>query len=124
MENKEIMNKEIGTKETIQLQPGMVKILDVEIQDVGDKGHKKFVCKTKHPSKDEPILISSAKVEIQDKLKTIGLWVNLDEDKNIRKDSAMAMLLKYLGCKKPVELINRELMSIEDEKGYLTFKAY
>ena len=124
MENQEILNLETGTKEAIALKPKPVKIEKVDIQEVGEKGNKKLVCSVRHPDKEETIQISSVKFESKGKLQTTGLWVNLDDEDKIRKGSALAVLINFLNVKVPSELIGKEIATSEDEKGYLTFKAY
>ncbi len=98
--------------------------MKAEIKTVGDKGSNKVVCLVKHPSKTEEIQLSSVKFENKGKLETSGLWVNLDEDKKIRKNSALAVLLKHLVAADIEALENKEIMTVEDESGYLAFKAY
>ena len=123
-EEQDILNLETGTKESVTLSPKNVKIVKVEVQTVGEKGNQKLVCEVKHPDKEEPIKISAVKHESKGKLVTTGLWVNLDEDKKIRKGSALAEFMKFLNVSKPSELVDKEINTAEDEKGYLCFKAY
>lgn len=124
MESQEILTLETGTKEATTLKPAKVKIVKVEVEEVGEKKNSKLVCSVKHPDKEDEIKISSVKYELKGKLDTVGLWINLDEDKKIRKGSALAVLMSFLEIKKPMELINKEVNTVEDEKGYLCFKAY
>jgi len=124
MENQEILNKETGTKESVALKPARVKIEAVEVVEVGEKKNKKLVCNVKHPDKEELIKLSSIKHEAKGKLEVDGLWANLDEDGLIRKGSALSVLLSFTKSKTPTELIGKELETVEDNKGYLVFKAY
>jgi hypothetical protein len=124
MQEQEILNTETGEKEAEALKPKRVKIVKVEIQEVGDKKNKKLVCAVKHPDRDETIQISSVKYESKGKLQVTGLWVNLDEDSKIRKGSALAIFTSISGVKVPKELEGKEVDTTEDEKGYLCFKAY
>jgi hypothetical protein len=114
----------IGTKEQQKLEPKAVKIVNVKVESVGDKGAKKLVCEVKHPDKQETIQISSSKVEKKGKLEVGGLWVNLDEDKLIKKNSTLAFFLSFVGAKNIRELEGKEVKTIEDDSGYLAFKAY
>ena len=75
-------------------------------------------------SKEETIQISSVKFENKGKLDVVGLWINLDEDKKVRKGSALAVLMNFLEVKSIEGLKGKEVMTAEDEKGYLVFKAY
>jgi hypothetical protein len=95
------------------------------VEAVGDKGAKKVVCEVAHPDKlDGSIHISSAKVEQKGQLKVTGLWFNKDEESKIRKGSALALFLENLGCSNVADLVGKEVATVEDDKGYLAFKAY
>ena len=124
MEEQELLNKSIGTKENIKLKPEKVKIVKVEVVKVGDKGSTKVVCNIKHSAKEELVKVSEVKFESKGKLDIVGLWGNLDEDKQIRKGSALAVLMSFLNCKTPKEMEGKEIQTVEDELGYLCFKAY
>ena len=108
-ENLEIIG--IGTKEATKLEPATVKIVKAIVEPVGDKKAKKVSCEVKHPSANETIKISSVRAEKKGKLNVGGLWFNQDEDKNIN-----ARTVK--------ELEGKECQTVEDDSGYLVFKAY
>jgi len=114
----------IGLKEASRLTPEKVKIVQTRIVTVGEKKHKKVVCSVKHPSKEDRIDISSAKIENKGKLESSGLWLNKDEDELILKGSVLATFLEYMSCKTIKQLEDLEVETTEDDKGYLTFKAY
>ena len=124
METQEILNKTIGTKESINLKPANVKIVEVKIELVGEKKTPKLVCSVKHPDNEELIHISSVKYEGKGKLDVSGLWINLDDEKNLRKGSALANFIGYMKVTTPGELVSIEVETVEDSKGYLCFKAY
>ena len=124
MEEQEILNAETGDKEAQKLQPKNVKVLNVKIVEVGSKKLQKCVCEVKHPDQEDLISISSVRYEIKGKLKTGGLWVKLDEDKKITKGSALAIFKEKNSVKALSELKDKEIETIEDENGYLCFKAY
>lgn len=124
METPNFRKTKIGTKEAKRLKPATVKILGTTLETVGEKGGQKVVCMVKHPDSDDPIKISSVKFEKKGKLENSGLWYNLDDDKNIRKGSSIAVLLAYLGCADIDALEGRDIATLEDDSGYLTFKAY
>jgi len=124
METQENLKIGIGTKEVEALKPATVKIVKVRIEEVGDKKNKKVVCSVKHPDREEPIDISTVKYERNDKIQTVGLWLNLDEDNLIRKGSALAVLLTFLKAETIEQLEDKEITTIQDDKGYLCFKAY
>ena len=127
----EIANKEmndlfakIGTEEATTLKPAKVSIVEVTVEEVGTKGSKKVVCKCKHPDKEEPISISSAKVELKGKLDVVGLWVNKDGEGLLRKGSALVLFLQRVGATSISELKDKEVETLTEEKGYLCFKGY
>lgn len=124
--NNNLMKTPIGTKENQKLKPAKVKVLGVEIRTVGEKGSNKVVCLAQHPLKNENIEISAVKYENKKskKMEVGGLWVNLDDEKKIRKGSALATLLTFYGCADIDALRDRELETVENDEGYLCFKAY
>lgn len=124
METQEDLQIGIGTKESVTLKPTKVKIVKVSIVEVGEKGAKKAVFEVKHPDKEETIKISSVKWENKGKLDVTGTWVNKDEDGNLRKGSALSVLLNFLRAPNLLETQDKEVDTAEDEKGYLCFKSY
>ena len=124
VENQNTLKLTIGNEEVVALKPTNVKIIDVEEKELGVKKAKKIICICKHPDSIEPIHISSVKYENKGKLDTSGLWVNTDKGGLIRKGSALAVFMQSQGVKMPEELKGKEIMTAQDEKGYLCFKAY
>ena len=124
MEKQNELEIEIGTEEVTKLKPETVRVTDVKVEPVGTKGGRKVVCICKHPQKEEPIKISAVKYEHNGKLESVGLWVNLDSDKKLKKNSALVHLLNTVGCNNIAGLLDKNIPTTEDESGYLTFKAY
>jgi hypothetical protein len=124
MEDQAILNLETGTKEIQALTPKTVKIEQVKVEPIGNKGNRKVICSVKHPDREDLIDISGVKYESKTSLRVSGLWVNLDEDEKIRKGSPLATFMAKVGARSPAELKDREIETTEDEKGYLVFKAY
>ena len=124
METQNNLEIGIGTKETEALKPATVEIKEVRIDSVGTKANKKVVCSCKHPDREETIDISSMKYEKNKKLVESGLWLNLDEDEKVRKGSALAVLMEKVNATVIKELVSKSCETIQDDKGYLTFKAY
>ena len=126
MEDQERLDKEIGTKEVEKLKPEEVKIEQVEIKPVGEekKRREKLVCYCKHSAQEEPIKISSVRYEKEKEIKTTGLWYNEGDDELIQKGSALALFLNFVGAKTIRELEGKSVMTAEDDRGYLCFKAY
>jgi len=121
----------VGNKEAIRLKAEKVKILGFKVTDVkkNDKivGTKvALICQ--HPSRDESIEISSvtfiSRTGKDKKVKTIGLWLSLDEDGEIQKGSALAVCLNYLKANDLEGLTGKETDTEIDEGGYLSIKAY
>ena len=125
-ENLDKLKKEIGTKEAETLKEATVKVMEVKIEKVGEKGNEKVVCSVKHPDREEPIEISSVKYENPrtSKLEVAGLWYNTDDEDLIRKGSVLAIFMGKQGVKILGELRDKEIETIHDDRGFLCFKAY
>ncbi len=125
METQTELEKEVGTiePEVQTLKAAKVKIVNVEVIEVGDKKNKKVNCLVMHPDKDEPITISSVSYLRDKAVVTTGLWYNLDKDENIQKGSALATFLSSMDSKNVGELKDKEVDTELDGK-YLCFKAY
>ncbi len=124
MEDQEKLDKKIGTKEQEKLKPEIVKIEKVKVEEVEKAKSEKVVCSVKHSSKEELIDISAVKFEKNGKLISVGLWYNEDSDKLIAKNSALAVLMSFVKVETPKQLEGKEIMTTEDDKGYLVFKCY
>ena len=125
MEQQDILELEEGTKEIELLKPEKVKIVKVTVEQVGEKKNDKLICSVQHSGNDDPIQISRVKYETKGNvLKSVGLWVNLDEDNKIRKNSALSVLMNFLNVKKPKELEGKEIETTAEDTGYLCLKAY
>ena len=125
METQIELEKEVGTiePEMQSLEPAKVKIVKVEIIEVGDKKNKKVNCLVQHPKKDDPVTLSSVSYLRDKKVVTTGLWYNLDKDDNIQKGSALAIFLTSTNSKNLKELEEKEV-DTELDGNYLCFKAY
>lgn len=124
VEIQDELNLKVGNKEVVTLKPGVVKVVDVKVEELGSKKAKKVICLCKHPNAEEPIQISGIKYEKKEKLVTTGLWVNKDDEGNIQKGCALAVFLNLCGVETPAELKEKELTTVSDDSGYLIFKAY
>jgi len=125
MEQTNLKQIEIGTIDKPKLTPEKVKIVKTEIEYVEKAKSNKVVCHVKHPKSEDEISISSVKIEQgKDKVKVVGMWVNLDKDNKLDKNSATAILLRFLGCKTIEELEGKECSTTEDDGGYLCFRGY
>lgn len=124
MDNQEKLEKGVGDKEPTRLEAGKVQIVSARIEHVEKAKSDKVVFTIKHPSQDETIEISSAKVQLKDKLKTYGLWYKEDEDQNIQKGSTLAVLMNFLGVANLKDSAGKEAETIAEEDGYLVLRAY
>ena len=130
METPELMKVGIGTKETQTLKPAKVKIVAVEFQTKTKEGEDMktplahFKCK--HPDKEELISLSKVKLNRNDKLMVVGLWVQLDEDGKLAKSSAISEVLRTLNCSTLEEVYNKEIDTVaeSDKSSFLCLKAY
>lgn len=125
METQENLEKiGVGTKEATKLKPEIVTIVKAAVEEVGDKKAKKVVCFVKHPDQEDTIQISSAKIERRGKLEVSGLWFNQDEEGKIRKGSVLAQFLSFMKAENVESLEGMDCSTVEDDSGYLVFKAY
>ena len=120
MENQDLMNKKIGTKELPKLEAK-----DIEVQGVKDK-NKITILMCKHPDSEKVIDITKIKLLRNDKAKVVGLWASTDEDGNIQKGSALSELLNFAKVETLADLTGKTLPTIEESKesSYLCIKGY
>ena len=126
METQEELNKKVGTieKESKLLEPKKVRIVKVEIIEVGNKKSKKVNCSVLHPDHmEETITISSVNYLRDKKVINSGLWYNLDVEENIQKGSALANFLVYTNSNNLKELEGKDVETELDGR-FLCFKAY
>lgn len=125
------LEKPIGTKEKQRLLAGSVIVEDVTIAERPTKKGGKvkivnFHCN--HPDADELIVLSNVKIKLtqgnNETIKKDALWYHLDEDQNIRKDSNVAILLKYYKRDNLKQFIHTAITTEADAEGYLCIKAY
>ena len=124
METQNILETGIGTKEMESLKAATVKIIDIVVEEVPMFKKNKAVFKVVHPQAKEPISISSIRYLKKDKLTTTGTWVAMDEDNKLMKGSALALLISKSGADNLKGMVNMDLQTELDEKGYLAFRCY
>ena len=73
---------------------------------------------------DKYVEISKTKYLKKDNVKTSGLWVTLDEDENLDKQSAVVQMLIKYNCKNIKEILGRIVDTCLDDEGYLAIKSY
>jgi len=122
--NEELFNKPIGNKELERLKAKDVTVVHAKFEEKGEKKNTLLVLSTKHPDQNE--LLDLTKVQFIDgkNVKTVGLWISLDEDENIQKGSSTARFLEFYNVKNISELKDKVLHTVLDDKGYLCIKAY
>ena len=127
----DILNKPIGTREKPSIKPAIVKIASVVVKKIKSDGTPMKVPAVNvfvlHPDKkDEPIAISKVTYLDGKTLKTAGLWVQLDEDENIQKSSAVDRLLTYLNVATIKECEGKTIDTVQESEDskYLSLKAY
>ena len=132
MENEnDLLNKKSGTvePENKSLEPKIVTIEKLEVQTKKSSGDdfmfplvNVFV---KHPDKDELIKISKIKRPEKAKQVVQNLWMVLDEEQNIQKDSAVDRLIKYLNIETMADAVGKTMdTAIEsDDSNFLVLKV-
>lgn len=116
----------VGTIELPILKPAKVKILDVELQPKKDGKLKLLTLQCKHPEKLEPIALSKIKVLDGEKLKTLSLWLHLDDNGQVQKGSSVALLLDFVKVANAKELEGKEIHTVKESEDskYLAIKCY
>lgn len=133
---EDIFNKKVGDKEAKALDAKPVVVLGFVVESVvgkaggkrpGQEVGKKLVVLCKHPDREEQVKISTLMSLIttpqKKEIKSQTIWVNLDEEGNVQKGSAIAVLLQ----KYKVETLNElegKTVETELEGKFLTIKAY
>lgn len=127
----DFLNKGIGTIEQESLQPADIQVQGIRLADVKKKGSddiigQKIVIICKHPDKEEVIELSNAKMIVNDSVKLMTLWYNVDGDDNLSKSSAAAKLLTHFKVNTYNELIGKDVATTTQSDGnkYLCVKAY
>jgi len=132
MEAQNILNKKVGNAEQPKntVSPAIVRIGSVIVKDKDKEGK---VMKTpllqfmvKHPEKDELIVISKVKYIDGDKAVSKGFWIQLDNEGNFFKGSAVDIVLKKLGCSTLEETYGKDIDTVTESKDspYLCLKGY
>lgn len=131
MKVEEIMKKDVGIKEAKKIEAKKVTIATIGLQTITKEGKamKPLVhieCAHPDKQKDELIHITKIKYLRGDVVRTVGLWLQTDDDDKIQKDSAIAELLNFLNCKTLDETVGKEVETTyeSDEKPFLCIKAY
>ena len=127
MDEQEKLQIGIGTKEAEKLEAVEVEIQGSKVQDVMKNDKKlgeKVVLICKHPKKEEVLQISQVIYLKNKKVITSGIWLNLDEDGLIQKNSVLAFLLNFYEVPKVGELTGKKVKTEHDDNGYLCIKAY
>jgi len=116
----------IGTKDTETLSAKPITVVGHRIEDVMKEEKKigeKVVLISKHPDREDNIEISQVKYLKGDKLTSSGMWYNLDADKMIPKQSALAEAMRKYECNMIADFDGKTIATDLDGK-YLVIKAY
>ncbi len=131
MENQDILNKSVGTKELPKLEPKEVEIQGLRIDPKKKKGTEQkigdiLVLLCKHPDKEEIMEITQVKILKGDNLKVVGLWITEDEEGKLQKGSACDSLLKITGLSTLGQLEGTKVQTVvqSDNNPYLCIKGY
>ena len=127
-----ILDAKVGDKEVPKntVSPKKVTIASVTIKKENKEGKKMDTplaeFHVKHPDKDDLLKITKVKCLIDDNLKAVGFWIQIDPDGNFYKGSAVEIILKKLGCESLADTIGKEIDTVEESKDspYLCLKAY
>ena len=130
--SSDILNTKTGDNERPKgtVSPAKVTIGSVVIKTKDKEGKTmstplaQFM--VKHPEKDDLIIISKVQLIENKKIINKGFWVELDDDGNFYKGSAVSAVLDALGCDTLADTYGKEIDTIEEseESPYLCLKAY
>ena len=122
------LDKSIGTRESVKLQPTAVTVKSVAVETVkkktGELVGDKVVLSVVHPDSQDLIGLSSALYLKNKVVKQSALWYQEDDDGSIVKSSALADVMRYYRVTSLRQFEGKLLNTEIDEKGYLTIKAY
>lgn len=128
--DSDILNKKVGTIEKPSIKPAIVTIASVIVKEKKSDGTPMKVpaasVLVKHPDKEEVIAISKVTYLDGKTLKTAGLWVQLDGNKEIQKSSAIDRLLTYFKCTTLKEIEGKKVDTVQESEDskYLSLKIY
>lgn len=129
MEQHDLLNKKVGTKELPKLEARDIVVQGLRVDDKSKEGKKVsplLVLICKHPDKEETIELTKIKVLKNEKTKVVGLWVQEDLEGNLQKGSALHDLLKIAKVETIAELEGKSLPTIKqsEDSAYLCIKGY
>ena len=130
MEIQDILKTSVGTKEVPKLKPAKVVIASMRIRNETKKGEKMYtpllIFECKHPEKEELISLNNVKFEKGGKLKSVALWIKLDDEQKFKKGSAVSAVLTYLGVENLEQVIGKEMETVlqGEDSQFLCLKAY
>lgn len=132
MSENDILDTPIGTKDRPTLEPKVVVVKSVEVRSPKEGSKAQIVVfSCEHPDSMkllglETIEISQVKLENPKthKMEAVGLWVNLDEDGNLLKNSTLSIFLKFIGANNLKDVVGKKLQTVQRENNFLAFKGY
>lgn len=127
-EEQDKLDKPIGNKESVKLQPGSFPVEAVSVEDVkkktGEAVGEKVVLSIKHPDAQDLVALSSVAYLKNRSVKQSALWYGEDEDEHIKKNSALAEVMNFYKVSSIREFKDKVLEVELDNQGYLCIKAY
>ena len=128
MEGQDKLDKAIGTKESVKLQPGSFVVKSVSVESVkrktGEVVGDKVVVSIVHPDAQDLVALSSVLYLKNRSVKQSALWYQEDADKNIPKSSALAETMRFYKISTIRAFEGKTISTELDDKGYLCIKAY
>ena len=122
------LDKQIGTKESVKLQPCSLVVVSVSVEQVkkktGEISGDKVVLSVKHPEAQDLVALSSALYLKNKAVKQSALWYNEDADGNIPKNSALAEVMRHHKVTSIRQFEGKVINTEIDDAGYLAIKAY
>lgn len=127
MEKDQKLNTEVGTEEggvKLEAKPVKVISLDIAPQEFNGKPSEQLIVMVKHPDKPEPFQIYSVSYLKGTAIKSVGFTIYYDSQGKLLKGTAIAEVLRLYNLKTIKDLLNKDLQTVMNTKGYLSVKAY
>jgi hypothetical protein len=112
---KNFLNAQIGS------QLRKVKVKDIKKEEIksNEKDSEKIVFTVYDDTVKREFKISDCWIESEKTLKISGLWYLANDEGIIAPNSTLAKMLTFYKCSSLVDLLNSEVLTYPDPKGFL-----
>lgn len=113
----------VGERQVVQ---GTGVVIGYTVSQVVKEGKSfdKLILQVQFPGDSSIHNVGTSSYVYNNKIKSSALWVKRDKDGLIAFNSALASVLRGLGVPTLKSLIGRQVLVVQDDKGYACIKAY